>query len=293
MNLQRQALSLLEVVISLSLFGVVMAAVLQAMVTTTQYVDFDTARNNQETESLKLQNLILNDFANAAWFFKFDTKTMSLAIDSDTKLPTRKYPKVYSDVTAIEFLKLRTSTLVDPDPKKERYAYTNLRGSTATPVLFSRYVDALPTPLMVLNDQYRADPEWYVAPVWESSKSPLTFLQNQNPGYLRHYAYVIEANTRGTKSLVRKFYNYEGVTLPDAPDYVPDFTKWTLDSVLIDEVKEVKFSTIVEDESLNENQVRFEVTLEHERQGLSASTGANLTRRFEFTAAMRSIVQEN
>jgi prepilin-type N-terminal cleavage/methylation domain-containing protein len=282
----RHGLSLLELVISLSLFGVVMVAVLQSMISTTNYVEFDTARSEQETASIRFQNQVLNDFANAAWFFQFDANADRLYQDPVTKARVPLYPDVADDGSTIEFLRLRSSMTVADSPAKERYAHTNFRSDTTKPVDFSRYVDAVPTPLMIVNPKYIADPQWYVAPVWESHKVGLDFDANQDPRNLRHYVYVVESNSRGTKSLVRKYLNgYTGSK--------PAYSAWNLDEVLIDEVESVKFATHLQDDKLNENQVSLSVLLTRDLQGSAANTGAKVKRRIDFTAAMRSINQEN
>jgi prepilin-type N-terminal cleavage/methylation domain-containing protein len=290
MNPQRQGLSLLEVVIAISLFSLVMVAVLQATISTTNYADFDTARSNQQADTIRLQNRILNDFANAAWFYQFDFLAMKLAVDPATNRRIPLFPAINSDGTTIEFIKLRSSLKTDSNPANERYTYTNFRSNASRPVDFNRYVDAFPTPFMVVNKDYVADPQWFVAPVWESDRAGLTFSENLDPDNLRHYLYVVEPNSRGTKSLVRKYRN--GFT--DASTGSP--SAWAHDEVLIDEVKEVRFEVFDPDktnQTLTENQVRFIIVLEHEGQGMTANTGAKILRRIDFTAAMRSINQEN
>lgn len=278
-------LSMVEMVISMTLFGVIMAAVLQSMVNTTNYVEFDATRTDLQTESMRFQNEVINDLANAAWFYRFDPVGDVLYRDSSTGLREALFPTVASDGSRLEFLKLRSSLMVAESPAEERYAFTNFRATTTAPVDFSAYVDATPTALMVMNPDYRADPQWYVASVWESSKVGLDFDDNQDPELLRHYLYCVEAGADGTRNLVRKYLNgYSGAQ--------PAISAWKLDAILLRDVETVKFSTITEDENLNENQIRIQITMER-GSGRSAVTGATVSRVLDFTAAMRSINQEN
>lgn len=278
-------LTMVETVISLTLFGVIMAAVLQSMLSTTNYVDFDATRSDLQTESMRFQNEVINDLANAAWFYRFDAGGDVLYRNPSTGLREALYPAVASDGSSIEFLKLRSSLKVAESPAEERYAFTNFRDNATAPVDFSAYVDAMPTALMVMNPEYRADPQWYVASVWESSRTGLSFDENQEPALLRHYLYCIETGADGSRNLVRKYYNgYSGTQ--------PAISEWKLDAMLLRGVEKVKFSTIAEDENLNENQVRIQITMER-GSGRSAVTGATISRVLDFTAAMRSINQEN
>ena len=285
MNRPRIGLTMLELVISLSLFSVVMVAVLQSMISATSYVEFDSARTDLETASIRFQSRVLNDFANAAWLYRYDNKAFQAYVDPVTKQRQPLFPAVSTDRTQIEFLKLRTSLAVDPVPKNQQYAYTNFQSPTTQAIDFSHYVDSSPTPLMVVNPNYRADPQWFVAAVWESYQAKLNFDDNQNPDNLRHFLYVVEPNSRGSNSLVRKYLNGYNGTPPPA-------SAWTLDEVLIDEVKSVEFDTWNEDKNLNENQLRLVVVLEHQPQGPSAGNGTTVIRRIDFTASMRSINQE-
>ncbi len=284
MNPTRRGMTMMEVLISLLLFGVVMVAVLQSMLSTTSYVEFDASRTDLETDAMTLQNRVINDFANAAWFYRFDPLEDRSWTNPTTKERDPMYPLVNSDRTTIEFLKLRTSVSVKDSPFDERYAFTNFRENSTEPVDFTKYADAIPTPLMVMNLDYRADPQWFVASVWESNKVGLTFDENQDPTLLRHYLYTVEADATGTRNLVRKYLNgYTGT---------PNPADWLLDEILIREVSKVEFSTFLEDKDLNENQIKISVFLERKPQG-GAVTGVVVKRQLNVVAAMRSINQEN
>lgn len=286
MKAMRRAMTMVEVIISITLFSAVMVAVLQTMLSTTNYVEFDASRTDLQTESMQFQNVVINDFANAAWFYPFDEDDDCSAVDpvSKARLPPL-YPFVSTDRASIEFLKLRSSLVVANSPAAERYSFTNFREPDTQPVDFSRYVDAVPTPLMVMNPDYIADPQWFVAPAWESNRTGLSFDENQNPELLRHYLYVVEADQTGTRNLVRKYLNGYAGSQPKVED-------WLFDEILLRDVATVEFATILEDANLNENQVKVSVFLERRPQG-SASTGVTVKRRIDFTAAMRSINQEN
>lgn len=278
MNSPRIALSLLEIVISMSLFGVVMVAVLQSMVSTTSYVDFDTARSDMTNAAMECQKRVIDDFANTAWFFAWDKDADRPKTDEKTNAREPLYPSVTDGGKRIEFLRLRSSLTANADPDKERYAYVNFRGDSSQPIEFSRYVDSSPTPLMVMNPNYIADPQLFVAPVWEAAKTNLDFDENQDPTKLRHYLYMVEPNATGTQCLVRKYHNGDG--------------KWVLDSTVVDGVAGVHFATWIEDTTLNENQVRIMVLLSREQSGTSA-TGGKVQRRVEIIASMRSINQDS
>ncbi len=285
MNPIRLALSLLEVVISMSLFGLVMVAVLQSMVSTTNYVDFDNTRSDLTTAALDCQNRVINDFANTAWFYKWDPPAYRPWLDPKTQSRKVLFPSVTNKGTSIIFLKLRSALTVNPDPSKEQYGYINFRAPITTPVEFSHYLDSVPTPLMIMNPNYIADPQLFVAPVWEAYwTKPLNFDQNQDPANLRHYMYLVENNATGIPCLVRKYHNgYTGTA--------PISSLWSLDATLVEGVAEVQFATWREDPTLNENQVRIMVLLRHSSGSMDA-TGTTAERRIEIIAAMRSINQD-
>lgn len=293
MNVPRCAMTMVEIIISLTLFSVVMVAVLQTMMSATNYVEFDASRTDLQTESMQFQNVVINDVASASWFYEFNPADDCAAVDPVTK--ARKppmYPWVSSDGASIEFLKLRSSLKVADAPVDERYSFTNFREADTRPVDFSQYVDAVPTALMVMNPNYIQDPQWFVASVWESNRVGLNFDQNQDSELLRHYLYVVEADETGTRNLVRKYLNgYAG------PQPSPD--KWALDVVLLRDVTRVYFAICrdsiggaVADPDLHENQIKVSAFLDRRPQG-SASTGVTVKRQLDFTASMRSINQDN
>jgi type II secretory pathway pseudopilin PulG len=286
MNPNRLALSLLEVVISISLFSVVMVAVLQSLVSTTNYVSFDTTRNDQTTTAMQCQNKVINDFANAAWFYLYDPKYTRLWRDPTSNARKVLYPSVSASGSQIEFLKLRTSVTVDPVPAKEHYGYINFNNASTKPVDLSKYMDSVPTPLMIMNSQYVADPQLFVAAVWEAPVTGLTFDQNQDAGYLRHYLYLLENNSAGIPCLVRKYYNAYGGVIP-AP------ISWTLDEVLATGVAEVQFATWLQEPTLNENQIRITIVLRQDPSGPTEGKAPSIDRRVEIVASMRSINQDS
>lgn len=278
-------MSMVEIVISLTIFSVVLVALMQSMVSTTNYVEFDATRTDLQTESMQFQNEVINDLANAAWFYQFDDDGDVLYRDPDTNARVPLYPIAATDGSTLEFIKLRTSLIVAESPEQERYAKTNFRTDAAAPVDFSKYVDAMPTALMVMNPKYVADPQWYVASVWESHEAGLDFDENQNPELLRHYLYGIESDEKGRRNLVRKYLNgYTGSA--------PAIGAWKLDTVLLRDVEKVEFTTLYEDANLNENQIRVRITMDRDTSR-SGTTGATVSRVLDFTAAMRSINQEN
>jgi hypothetical protein len=164
-----------------------------------------------------------------------------------------------------------------------RYGQVNFVDENTKPVDFEHYKDATPTPFMIMNPNYVADPQWYVAAVWESANTGLNFDQNQDPAQLRHYLYVIEKNSRGRNSLTRKYLN--GYTGPQ-----PKPSEWILDAELIEGVEDATFSTYLEDPMLNENQVRISLQMKRDPNNVGAT--ATVSRTIDLTVAMRSIYQE-
>jgi type II secretory pathway pseudopilin PulG len=281
-HLITRAMSLLEVIIAMSLFSAVMVAVLQSMVSATNYANFDESRNDLDTDTVRLQNIVIQDLANAAWFFDYDPVFDQAKRDVNGKRISL-YPAVATDRKSIEFIKLRTSMTVSEKPSKDRYGQVNFNDESVKPVDFEQYKDAPPTPFMIMNPAYVADPQWYVAAVWESWEVGRNFDQNQDPTMLRHYLYVVEKNSRGRNSLMRKYLN--GYTGPQ-----PKASDWTLDAELIEGVEDATFTTYLEDPMLNENQVR--ISLQVKRDPNDVGAAATVARTIDLTVAMRSIYQE-
>ena len=279
-------MTMMEMMIALIIFSSVMVGVIQSLISSTNYVDFDEARNNLNLAEMEFQKRTINDLANAAWFYRYDPKSDQMYIDPLTKAHERLFPVVGKDGDTLEFIKLRTSPIVSDSPSKEHYATTNFK-SKENVIGFNQFLDALPTPLMVMNPDYKQDPQWFVAAAWESNVAGLSFDDNQNPDLLRHYLYAVEKDAAGTSNLVRKYLNgYTG-----SP---PPIDKWILDDVMIQNVVDVKFETpdpLVND-SLSENQISISVLVERTPQG-AAQTGVTVKRHIQFTASMRSINQEN
>lgn len=279
-------MTMMEMMIALIIFSAVMVGVIQSLISSTNYVDFDEARNNLNLAEMEFQKRTINDLANAAWFYRYDPIYDKLYINPVTKEHERLYPVTGKNGDTLEFIKLRTSSTVSDSPSDEHYATTNFKAKE-TVVGLHQFLDALPTPLMVMNPDYIQDPQWFVAAAWESNEAGLSFDDNQNPERLRHYLYAVEKDSSGTSNLVRKYLNgYVG-----SP---PPIDKWILDDVLIQDVVDVKFELPdpLVNSSLNENQISISVLVQRTPQG-SAQTGVTVKRRIQFTASMRSINQEN
>jgi hypothetical protein len=264
----------------------IMVAVLEAMIASTNYANFDQSRDSIQNETISFQNRMTNDFANAAWFFEYNPLQDQAYVDLVTGMKNRLYPKVSSDGSSITVIKLRSSMKIADSPNDERYARVNFTSDLTKPVDFADYIDATPTPVMIMNPDYRADPQWFVAAVWESNKVGLSFDENQDPRNLRHYRYLLETNQDGRKDLVRKYVN--GFT-----SELPPSEEWLLDEVLYKDVQAVTFTTQLEDAELNENQIRISIDIERLPTGPQQNTGAKLKKRIDYTAAMRSIYQDN
>jgi len=289
MKFTRSGMSMMEVAIALSLFSVIMVALLESMMSTTTFVEFDKSKTDLETAGLQFQKRVGNDLENAAWFYRYDKSAQRSYIDDITGKKEILFPTVSPDGKSFEFLRLRSSNQIMDAPVEERYASINFRGTNSEPVDFSQYVDAFPTPFMIVNPDYRADPQLFVAPVWESYKQSngrgLTFEQNNDPTLLRHFLYVVEANNSGSRSLVRKYLNgYSGSPPPPAA--------WNMDQALLDDVTDIKFATYLQDTNLHQCQVRISVEMERLPQGATPGSAAKVKRRIDFVAAMRSINQE-
>jgi hypothetical protein len=279
--------TLLEIIIALGIFFALMVGVMQAMVSTTNYVNFDETRNEVGLDTIKVQNAIIQDFANASWFYDYDSVTDKIRIATSGPYLNQRiplFPLVGTDRKSISFIKLRTSLTVSSVPANDRYTHVSFRDSATTPIDLAEYKNATPTPFMIMNPNYTSDPALFVAAVWESFESGLSFDENQDPHLLRIYAYLLESNKRGTKSLVRKYINgYSGSTLPE-------YSTWTLDTELISDVIDVTFATFTEDTSLNRNQVRISIKLERTPSGPSGT--ARVQRTIDITTAMRSVSQD-
>ncbi len=288
MNINRLATTLLEVVIGIALFSIVMVAVFESMVTSANFSDYDITRDSIQGETVAFQNRVTNDFANSSWFFKYDPTTDTNVIDPLTGKKFPMYPTVSTDRSEITFLKLRTSMIVANSPKDEHYARVNFTNINTKPVDLSNYMDAEPTHVLVMNENYKSDPQWFVAAVWETNKKEgLSFDDNQNPNFLRHYRYAVEANKEGKKNLVRKYTNGY-----DSTGVLPPTSAWTLDEILFKDVTKVEFTTWLEDPTLNENQIRIAIDIERAPTGPRANSGAVISKRVDYTASMRSIYQD-
>jgi prepilin-type N-terminal cleavage/methylation domain-containing protein len=282
----RLGMTMIEVAIALSLFSVIMVALLEATMSTTTYVEFDSTKTDMETATLQFEKRAGNDLANAAWFYRYDPKGDRSYVDEITGKREVLFPVVSADSKSFEFLRLRSSNQITDEPMQERYANINFLGTNTEPVGFSQYIDSFPTPFMIVNPDYRADPQLFVSPVWESNKKRLSFDENNDPDLIRHFLYVVEPNNSGSRSLVRKYLNgYTGTQPPPEA--------WKMDESLLDDVTDVKFSTYLQDTNLHQCQVRISVQMERLPQGATDGSAAKVKRRIDFTASMRSINQEN
>lgn len=266
----RGGMTLLEVSIAVTLFATLMVGVMQASISTTTYATVESTNTSVEVASVFLRNQIINDFANSAIFLAYDPVTMA---DTETQL----YP-AFTGTSSVEFLKVRSSPTIAASPAQEHALHLNLAAAVPTnnaqnSIAMSDYFNAPPVPFLIYNSAYASDPSMFVAPVWESSRSGLTFAQNRDPSYLRHYRYIVLTNaTTGLSNLLRQY--SQGATSAA--------TQWTLDAVLAENVS--NFS--VSQSATNAKQILISLDI----TGVSAlDPSLQAKRHIDITAAMRSL----
>ena len=307
---QNKGFSLVEMIISLGIFSTMLVVVMQAMTSANSYSDLDRGQTDLEIASQNLRNDIEGDFANSAWFFRYDPVTMKAYIDPTTRLPVSLYPGVNTtSFSTIEFLKLRTSNYISSSssPKDEHFAQIRFDDPAQAAIPFSNYANAVPTCMLIFNDSYVGNDQMYVAPVWESSRSGLRFAENQDPNLLRHYRYVLKPtpNFPNISQLWREYVNGAD------PSTIPNTTAtWIPDKMLAEGVMAANGQPAVRFESamqldtragripptLNQNQIiHIQVNLVRAvnlRETPGMNNVATVSKLVDLTIAMRSISQE-
>ncbi len=220
----------------------------------------------------------------------------------------------------LEYVKVRTSDRIAYSPLDERYeAILNQPGVTVTTL--DQFQTGVPTPFMIVNDNYPAaatNNDIFVSHVWEagrnaSSKSatplshvPLTFDQNQNPAYLRHYHLeVINVGVNSvnpsiqTGTLVRTYWNGNGSSLPASgndttgsasasalPSWNPDDQQVLLYNVQSFVVRTI-YQPLANATLLQPNQISVSIVI----QDPTANPAVFVSRTISFITAMRSLAQ--
>jgi type II secretory pathway pseudopilin PulG len=240
------AFSLLEVVISLGIFTVLMVGILQALISTRNYVGEDEIRNDLELEALRLQKEMVGDLGNSAWFL--NPPGPDFPNEPQPKLNSpQTYPNVGKGASPaflgtttwgdqIDFVKLRLKdgTYNSPYILRNHSVYQsryNFNSANAVPMdeIFSApmLTALVSNPMwipggwqqksgdeLLLSDTNPAN-RAFVWPVFESAAASLSYQENaclfrpnKSP---RLYRYIVRArNGSNNGRLVRQYSNGPG-----------------------------------------------------------------------------------
>jgi prepilin-type N-terminal cleavage/methylation domain-containing protein len=329
MNQPRRAgFTLLELTISLGIFALVMSLVLDTLTNVTGY-STQESRQSDMTVSGRLATLqISNDLENSAWLYDYSAtlhqfilttmpNTVSYAPPSPYLL-NPMLPYVWQDTTStaanekdsLEFVKIRTSTVIATSPYDEHYASLPFyNGSTLNSfTTLDQYATAPTSTLLIVNPNFPAAPgpnDIFVSHVWESSNAGLTFDQNQSPSWLRHYHLeVVKVQTVclspliQTGQLVRTYWNGSGSGNPnpgnDGDGTDPTWTDGGIVPLLFD-VQSFIVHTPQQEATLNgnpvslgPNQLSFTIT----QAKPTTTPGIFVSHTMDFVVSMRSITRQ-
>ena len=244
----RRGFTLLELMISLSIFVLVMSLVMDTLANVSNYSYQEAHQDDMSLEGRNSSVQITNDIANSAWLYDFNTSLHQLITTGVPNtvgyVPQTPYPNnpllpwVWVDTTStapnekdcLEYVKIRTSSTIATSPYAEHYFTNNLRNPSnptqvASVVTLDQYATAPSSPFLIVNPNYPAAPgldDIYISHVWESSTAGLTFDQNMTSNWLRHYHLeVINVQTIQTTptviqtgQLVRTYFNGQGSGQP-------------------------------------------------------------------------------
>ncbi len=249
------------------------------------------------------------------------TSTTVAGVTTTTSLPTG-HPEWEKDT--LEYLKVRTSDRIAYSPTDERYEIINqwnpATSSFSNVSTLDTFAAAPTSPFLIVNDNYPAaagSNDVYLSHVWEAGRTgtsksatpnpftPLTFNQNQNPAFLRHYhleVIKVGARTDNPKlqlgTLVRTYWNGNGSSLPSAgndtaagntsqsPGWNPDDQQILLYNVESFVVRTV-YQPLSNNIPLQTNQISVTIVI----QEPTAQPGVYLPQTINFITAMRSLAQ--
>lgn len=264
--------SLLEVVVSLSIFVVLMVGITQALISTRNFVGEDQLRNDLELESLRLTREFTADLGNAAWFQNPPGESFPNQANPMTDSPVT-FPNVGKGTTnqgttawgdQLDFVKLRMKEGTWNSAQETRYGSTSARlNLTSTSAVSMTSIFEAPTMVSLVSN-----PDWvpgspkttpFVWPVFEAAVAPLTFTENNSFNTAgrspRLYRYIVRAAPGSLRNgrLVRQYSNGPGPNYSAIPEYSQQITgtggmvvppavttgvnPWVDDVVLTDNVK--------------------------------------------------------
>jgi type II secretory pathway pseudopilin PulG len=267
--------SLMEVIISLGIFFALMAGIMQALISTRNFVGEDEIRNDQDLEALRIMREFAGDIGNSAWFLNPPSTNTNPNSPEPRLLTPTTYPNVGKGPAAVnrgttdwgdqlDFVKLRlkNSTWLSPhemrsDPVEK--AKINLTQNAAAGM--NEIFEAPTLASLIANPDWRPgddDSVAFVWPVFEAAVAPLTFQENfsfSTPGRSpRLYRYIVRAQP-GTRNgrLVRQYSNGPGTNYAaimelatqissigeviNPPPVVAGPNPWVDDIILTDQVK--------------------------------------------------------
>lgn len=247
------AFSLMEVIISLGIFMVLMVGIMQALISTRNYVGEDEIINDLELECMRVQREMTGDLGNSAWFLnppgpEFPNQPVPKAISPET------YPNVgkgaspsFLGTTAwgdqLDFVKLRlkdgtysSPTALRGDSRYQaRYNFTAKDAVSLDDIFDAPTLTSLVSNPMWLPGGWQKNGELllsednpanraFVWPVFESASAPLSFQENaslnrpnKSP---RLYRYIIRACPgKTTGRLLRQYSNGPGMDYSAIPDH--------------------------------------------------------------------------
>ena len=283
-----KGMSLVEIVIAMAIFAAFLVVVVQSMLSLRGLTDFSQRQDDLERESRRILQTLSDDLTNSAWFYKPDVNTVT---GVTTMVPV--YPLVAKSIDplasfgdTLEFVKLRTERSVAATPATLRTEHVNFADTLIKPVAMADYWQGPAVRSLVLNEDFgkalnTGDAAYpyrntFVAAVWESDRSNLTFLENADETNLRRYRYVVTTNAlTGTGTLVRQYKN--------ASEAV-----YSGEETIAENVFELKFDSSATWKTLNRNQLHVSFILERPAQPGTA----RVRRKVDATIAMRSITNE-
>lgn len=247
------AFSLMEVVISLGIFMVLMVGIMQALISTRNYVGEDEIRNDLELEGMRIQREMAGDLGNSAWFL--NPPGPEFPNEPQPKLSSpQTYPNVgkgespaFQGTTAwgdqLDFVKLRLkdgtysspSALRNDSVYQSRYNFSAANAVPLSDIFGASTLTALVSnPMWVpggwqkngelLLDELNPANRAFVWPVFESASAPLSYQENatlfrpsKSP---RLYRYIVRARP-GSKTgrLLRQYSNGPGLNYAAIPEY--------------------------------------------------------------------------
>jgi hypothetical protein len=283
--MNRLALTLMEIIISIALFATLMVAVIESSISTQSYFNFHERVDDLETEGRTILRLISSDLSNSTWF-----NSTEMPVVEKATLPFKDIGgnTVTYRVDQIMFLKLRTERSLDDNPANLQVERVTFKDA---PTPMSQYATAPVIYSLILNEDFVDNGNNnFVSAVWESSKiqsgTGLSYADNNDRTNLRHYRYCIGVNQRtGLGEFRREFVN----GMPDAANWWQS-SNWQRDTALGSHVVSLEFTLWTDVDAngkrpVNRNQIGVKLILQSNGTERSAST----RREFSTTIAMRSI----